>query len=159
MMMQEDATNTICQIVESMARAVLGADAWRVETATEIGRYHWFVGCVTVTGGWNGAVTMTCTKTFARRAASSMFGLEDEDVTDDDMRDAVGELTNILGGNYKACVSVAGSGLSLPVVVEPPLRVPGTATTSVVWFAIGEELVCVGILERPSGHPTWGGLS
>lgn len=74
-------------------------------------------GCVDIVGVWHGTVTVECDLDLARRAAAAMFGIEPEEVADEDLDDAVGELANVAGGNLKALVVGAGS-LSLPRVAR-----------------------------------------
>lgn len=76
------------------------------------------LGSVAVTGAWNGAVWLYCSPTLARQAAAIMFHVEPTEATDDQMRDALGELTNIAGGNLKALFP-APCSLSVPTVTEP----------------------------------------
>jgi CheY-specific phosphatase CheX len=59
-------------------------------------------GVVQISGKWEGAVALLVTLPLARRAAISMLGIDDGEVSSDDQRDAVGELGNIVGGNFKA---------------------------------------------------------
>lgn len=74
-------------------------------------------GCVDIVGSWHGTVTVECDVVLARRAAAAMFGIEPDEVADEDLDDAVGELANVAGGNLKALVVGAG-GLSLPRVAR-----------------------------------------
>ena len=53
----------------------------------------------------------------ARRAAAVMFELDASAASLEDMQDAVGELTNMTGGNVKALLE-GQCALSLPAVVE-----------------------------------------
>ncbi|MBI5549018.1 MAG: chemotaxis protein CheX [Deltaproteobacteria bacterium] len=73
--------------------------------------------CVHITGAWEGALVLECPKETSRRAAAAMFGMETAEVSDAEMRDAVGELANVAGGNFKALLP-GGCQLSLPTVVE-----------------------------------------
>lgn len=87
-------------------------------------RYH---GRVHISGAWEGTVVLECSGTFARWAASRMF--DSADTSFDEVRDALGELTNMVGGNIKALLP-GPSRLSIPEVatgdgaeVERVLRV------------------------------------
>jgi CheY-specific phosphatase CheX len=72
---------------------------------------------VQLSGDWNGAVLLQCT----RRQACSFTGLilsEDPPTTvDDDVRDVLGELANVIGGNMKCSMSTVAR-LSMPKIVE-----------------------------------------
>ena len=74
-------------------------------------------GCVQITGDWAGAVTVQCSDRLARRATSLMFAMEEDEVSDEEINDTIGELANMTGGNVKSLL--AGScQLSLPSVTS-----------------------------------------
>jgi chemotaxis protein CheX len=72
---------------------------------------------VRISGAWKGAVLLDCPLDLARQAAAQLLGEDPAAVTREQAGDVVGELANILGGNFKALVP-AGSRLGLPAVVE-----------------------------------------
>lgn len=59
---------------------------------------------VDVIGSSTGAVVVTTTTNGARPLASVLLDTAPEDLTDEDIADAVGELTNLLAGGLKALV-------------------------------------------------------
>lgn len=73
---------------------------------------------VPVSGAFNGAITLVCSRRFAFRVASAMF--DTADVQEDAARDAVAELVHIVGGNIKG---LFGNGCK----VELSQIVPGTS--------------------------------
>jgi chemotaxis protein CheX len=72
------------------------------------------VGSVAVTGEWRGYVLLACPTQLARTAASAMFDVPAEQLTDDEVADALGELTNMIG-NIKSLLPRPGH-LSMPAV-------------------------------------------
>ena len=74
-------------------------------------------GCVQITGAWRGAVLVNCYVSLARKLTASMFGMSEHEVTSTDINDALGELTNMIGGSFKAYLPEP-STLSLPAVIE-----------------------------------------
>jgi len=136
-------------IVGSIAFAVFGAEAQRTREHPLPPREARVTGVVSIAGGWNGAVSITCSPTFAARAASVMFGRSIATVTSSDIHDAVGELANIVGGNLKPLVHSESSMcvLSIPIVVEGEIAVPGTELQS-NWFELLGEWLCVTIFEE-----------
>jgi chemotaxis protein CheX len=72
-------------------------------------------GSVSVTGSWRGHVLVTCSDTAARNAAATLMGMELDEVADEHIVDALGELANIVGGNVKGLLPEVCS-LSLPHV-------------------------------------------
>ena len=76
-----------------------------------------YVGVVRISGAWSGALTIEFTPEGASNLAGALLGLLPDEITDDVVRDTIGEMANIMGGNMKALVP-GPSSLSLPVVVE-----------------------------------------
>lgn len=74
-------------------------------------------GTVQISGGFTGAVHLVCGRGVIRTAAAQMFSVPEDDLSDEDLRDALGELTNMVGGNIKTLL--AGTEyISLPTVIE-----------------------------------------
>lgn len=59
--------------------------------------------CATVElrGAWSGSLSLHCPRDLARRAAAAFYGRSPAEVVDAELRDAVGELANMTGGNLK----------------------------------------------------------
>ncbi|MCP4901143.1 MAG: chemotaxis protein CheX, partial [bacterium] len=74
-------------------------------------------GSIQITGAWSGAVHVYCTRQLIANAAAFMFAVEPEDLSEEDVRDALGELANMTAGNVKALLA-HDSYVSLPTVVE-----------------------------------------
>ena len=91
--------------IEPEARRGVGNDA------------HAMAACIRITGAWNGAIVLDCPVEVARLAASVMFGAAQASVTNSDLRDAVAELVNMIGGNFKALLP-GRCYLSLPATVQ-----------------------------------------
>ncbi|MEV5001587.1 chemotaxis protein CheX [Nocardioides sp. LML1-1-1.1] len=70
---------------------------------------------VTVSGGWQGVVTVELQEDAARLLGAGMLDLPAAEVADADVADAVGELVNMVGGNLKSLMP-GPSVLSLPAV-------------------------------------------
>ena len=70
---------------------------------------------IEITGHWHGSVRLACSPRAARHIAAGMFAMAESEVSDDELADAVGEFTNIVGGNIKALFP-SPCGLSLPGV-------------------------------------------
>ena len=111
-------TTQITQAVETIWSTMLGLEAKTSQTALNPRlKPSTLTGCIQITGAWQGAVTVECPGGLARRVASIMFGSDACDVTADQVNDALGELTNIIGGNIKALLPEP-SQLSMPAVTE-----------------------------------------
>lgn len=71
--------------------------------------------CVQITGAWEGAVRVDCSKPLAKLATARFLGLNPEEVALDQMRDAMGELANMSAGCVKPLLPPPCQ-LSLPTV-------------------------------------------
>lgn len=105
--------------------------------------------CVHISGGWAGSVILSCPLTLGTRIACAMFELEADDVDDELLSDAVGEVVNMIGGNVKGLVP-GPSQLSLPAVatgVHTQLAVPGSHPVTRVGFSSGNDAVRVVLMK------------
>lgn len=75
------------------------------------------VAAVYFTAGWKGAVLLECAPPQAYAFTAKLMSIPKPSRVDDDVRDALGELTNIIAGNLKAALP-KGVELSMPSVVE-----------------------------------------
>ena len=111
-----------------------------------------FLGSISISGAWEGTVTLRCTAQLARQATSVMYEMEPGSITDAELHDAVGELTNMIGGNIKALVAQP-SRLSLPSVALLGTGGDGSSTRGwpaatafrQVAFACGDQPLVVAI--------------
>jgi chemotaxis protein CheX len=106
-------------------------------------------------GPWKGAVLLQCDPREAFDFTARLMGIPTPSEFDDDVRDAVGEITNILGGNLKPILP-QGVALSMPSVVagaasslrlcgnSPILRLAFSCEPGPFWLTI------VGLSEDPS---------
>jgi len=100
-------------------------------------------GIVTIGGAWRGAVVLQCSAEHAVEAAEAMFAAEPGSLSAAEVADALGELTNMVGGNLKNLLPEPSS-LSIPSVsaggdaqvfvpaARPVLEVPLQSGASVV---------------------------
>jgi chemotaxis protein CheX len=105
-------------------------------------------GVVTISGAWQGAVVLQCSEQHAVAAAEAMFEAEPGSLSSEEVADALGELTNMVGGNIKNLLPEPSS-LSIPSVsggddsrvfvpaarpvLEVPLRCGDTVIRITVW--------------------------
>jgi chemotaxis protein CheX len=122
--------HSIQQIVQDIWDCVLqlpveDEDPFRLSAAHE----STYAGVVQISGAWEGAVALQCAEPLARRAAEIMLGLPSGEIGPDEVKDALGELGNMMGGNFKSLLPEP-CRLSLPVVIEGSdyrLRLPGSS--------------------------------
>lgn len=70
-----------------------------------------------ISGDFQGAIRLECSRALIRRAAAIMFAMPESALTEDDDRDVVGELTNVITGNLKALIP-GNNSISLPTIIE-----------------------------------------
>ncbi|MCW2856953.1 MAG: chemotaxis protein CheX [Marmoricola sp.] len=112
----EPSLTDVRMVVEEVWTSFLGAEDPLLPMAPGTLDVGWSAA-VTVSGEWQGAVSVELPRSMAEEIARRMLGLDDEvdSVGDDDVADAVGELVNMIGGNVKSLMP-GPSALSLPVV-------------------------------------------
>ncbi len=126
----------ITEVTNSVWESMLGLSLLVVDEEPQPDAGPYMTGCVLISGAFEGAVTLECSKSAATLLAGSMFGMTEDELTDSETTDALGELANMVGGNLKALV-VQPSKISLPSVAEGDsykVSIPGTVPSSTVHF-------------------------
>jgi chemotaxis protein CheX len=103
-------------------------------------------------GEWNGAVLVECDHGQACRFAGRFLSMNPPHTVDDVVRDVLGELANMIGGNLK-CVLTRGIKLSMPSVVDGSdysVRVCGAEIRDRFAFACPEGTFWITILAMRS---------
>ncbi len=117
MSMEIDA-GTLSELATDIWSSMLGIELQLGSgLVAQLGVERTLTGCVQITGGWAGAVTIRCTTAAAARFAAVMFGCEPESLSDEEVRDALGELTNMLAGSVKGMVPEECQ-LGIPAVAD-----------------------------------------
>ena len=109
--------------------------------ASPLGPEALLTGCVQIVGGWRGAVMLQCPMSLAVTLTEQMFRSGSAPSVDD-VRDALGELTNVIGGNVKALFP-GPSQLSLPAVAvgsDYDLGVVDASAVTVAFTCDGQPL-------------------
>jgi CheY-specific phosphatase CheX len=140
----------ICDYTESIWKSILSLDVKSSQNGSADSENSFaLVGCVQITGAWNGAVTMHYPMSLAKKVASIMFDLHGEPVENELIQDALGEMTNMTGGNIKSLLPEP-CFLSLPAVAvtDSAMRVPGSKLVSKVTFQCNGENFQVSLLKK-----------
>ncbi len=106
------------EVTESVWTSMLGFEIFTTDEPydyTADGRY--LVGCVQITGAADAAVLVDVPEALGKQLAMTMFGMDESEISDDEVWDALGEMANMIGGNVKGMV-VGDTALSLPTVAE-----------------------------------------
>jgi CheY-specific phosphatase CheX len=110
-------------------------------------------GSIQISGSWHGEVRLHCDRDAACAMAAAMFGMPPEELDPGEVRDAVGELTNMTGGSIKALLP-GESMLGLPTVVEGAdhhVQVAGTRLLIGARFLCDDSIVGVSVYEVAAG--------
>jgi chemotaxis protein CheX len=107
-------------------------------------------GFVHIHGDWEGTVTVDCPMGLATQAAAAMFAMEIDDLSKDEIDDALGEITNMTGGGIKSMLP-GSCKLSLPTVVQGKgftVRVRGTEEVHELCYSAAGSWMVVRVLAR-----------
>jgi chemotaxis protein CheX len=147
----------LAEIVESVANTVLGMDLALVanDVAGSDAADDTWSGCVAISGPWQGTVMVTCGDEFVARAARAMFSLSEGPVSHADASDTLGEIANIIGGNFKSLVATelgAHCQLSMPTVAHAVIVMPAARLLHRVCFDCTGCRLQVSIFGEQVGH-------
>jgi chemotaxis protein CheX len=109
---------------------------------------------VELMGDFDGAVHISCTGQVARAAAAQMFSSSPASLSTAEIRDALGEIANMVAGNLKGRVPGASS-LSLPTVVEGrglEVRRLGSEDLATIGFLVPDGRILVRVLRTVQGN-------
>jgi CheY-specific phosphatase CheX len=109
--------------------------------------------CIQIVGRWRGAVVLQCPMALARTLAEQMFQSESP-LTLEEIRDALGEVANVIGGNVKALFP-GPSQLSLPTVTigaDYELGVVESSAVTTVGFVCAGESLTVNVFAAREGE-------
>ncbi len=101
-------------------------------------------------GDWRGALALECGHQQACAFAARFLSMEKAGMVDDVVRDVLGELANMIGGNLK-CVLAGGLRLSMPSVVDGAdhnLRVCRAGVRERLVFDCDEGVFSVAVLRE-----------
>jgi chemotaxis protein CheX len=124
-LMNATYVSEIEQIVQMIFETMLSMTVQRVDD--EPAEQHRLLGTIQVTGDNALSLVLSVSEGVARTGTANMLAMTPAEVTDEDQRDVVAELTNMIGGNFKSVIP-GSNFLSLPTVVEGRdlgLQVPG----------------------------------
>jgi CheY-specific phosphatase CheX len=106
-----NSTRSVFHTMLSMEVSVVEADPGMELSGSKI------VGCVSFTGDVIGNICVHVSRQFARIMTAAMLGVEVDEVEDDEeIKDVIGEVSNMVGGDMKSKLCDAG----LPCVLSIP---------------------------------------
>jgi chemotaxis protein CheX len=115
-MPREIGSDLIEQVVGSVFTTMLDLEVSTAEEAIPLTGDR-LTSSVYLEGEWNGAVMLECDSNQACQFTGKLLGMDPPDEFNDDVRDVLGELANMIGGNIKSVISPEDR-LSLPSVIR-----------------------------------------
>ena len=106
----------LAQIVEAVFLAMMNLEVALSETPWAASQDQ-MTSAVHLSGVWNGALLFECDRRQACQFAGRFLSMDPPEAVNDDVRDVLGELANMIGGNMKSAVA-AGLSLSMPSVTD-----------------------------------------
>lgn len=106
---------TLTQVARDVCETMLGFSLSHARNPVRDGG-RW-VATVRLSGDFAAIVEIETVRAVAQRMACRMFAVEPGDLDESDLRDALGEVVNMIGGNVKGILS-GEFDLSLPRVEE-----------------------------------------
>jgi chemotaxis protein CheX len=147
----ESATNEVFSTmlgVEITSSEVLGQQTVTASSAGGV------ISVIGLAGNWAGTGGLSCTARFACKL-SSQFLMTELPSVDEEVLDAVAEITNMIIGNVKTKLEqkVGEMGLSTPTVIfghNFQARSARVQDWTVVRFTCGEDQICVQVCVAPN---------
>ena len=144
----EFSTEALGQIVTDIWTSMLGFPVEPRGEPIDVNGSRHLSASVQISGGWEGTVLVSCPETLAQRVAGVMF--DTAAASDDEIRDALGEVANMTAGNVKSLVE-SYCRLSLPMVAEGrelAISIPGSKVVALANFDCGVDPLCVEVFEK-----------
>ena len=113
----EHHRQTATDVVHEVFSTMLHIETQVSVEETPVAIDHPVVGCVHFAGPWKGALMLQCGPPQAAAFAAELVGIAPPEEVNDDVRDAIGEITNMIAGNLKSMLP-PGTVLSAHTVVE-----------------------------------------
>jgi chemotaxis protein CheX len=144
----------LVQIVESVFITMMDLEVFPGETPWAPSQEQ-LTSAVHLSGDWNGVLLLECNRWQARQFAGKFLSVDPPETVTDDVRDVLGELANMIGGNMK-CALAAGLSLSMPSVTDGSdygVRICGPAVQDRLAFQCVEGPFWVTLLAMADGKP------
>ncbi len=157
---QTTIVNSLCAATNEVFSTMLGLEATAGEAYVSKNRTDPVDGVVSLiglAGDWIGTGSISCSAAFACQLSGQLLMSEYQNV-DEDVLDAVAEVTNMIIGNFKTTAEefLGPMGMSIPTVVfgrNFSTRSIGSDDWVVVPFHCGEELMEVRVCLAPARVP------
>ena len=110
--LQKNITDATTEIFETMIMMEITPGAPLAQKVTTF--HHTVSGMVGMAGTFKGLLAIHTPNEVAKAITSNFLGLDVESI-DDDVKDAIGELANMLAGNIKTAIDGSGKDVTLSI--------------------------------------------
>jgi len=133
---------TLQQITIDVCQTMLGLELNPI--SPDVGTTHQLVASVEIHGAQHAVVEVFAHGDLMAAIAEAMFCSERGDLSENEIRDAFGEIANMIGGNVKGCFGNESS-LSLPVIgnAYDALKTLGNGSLRTTFQCCGHPLTIV----------------
>lgn len=140
--------DSVIEVTRAVCECLLGDLAEPCAERRPLDGADELVASVTITGAWSGDVSVRLSPSLATRLAREILEVDPTSPDDGGVRDVVGEVANMIGGNLKALLPEP-CRLSLPRVVRAPRCIGSDLTQAFVLGADDFEVSVKGSFDRP----------
>jgi len=102
---------------------------------------------VDIAGAWEGTVSIGLSMDVAKHFAATMLGRAESSLSQLEVRDVIGELAHVVGGNVKGALP-GPSSVSMPRVAAGSDPAAADAGDASYWFDCGGQAFCVTVHEK-----------
>lgn len=144
----------LAQIVEYVFRTMVSLEVCESNQSWLPGGDR-LTATIHLAGKWPGVLALECGREQACAFAARFLAMEKPELVDDVVRDVLGELANMIGGNLK-CVLAGGLRLSMPSVVDGVdhrVRVCRAGSRERLVFQSQEGVFSVAVLREERSAP------
>lgn len=148
------STGEIAELVEQVVSTMEGLEVRPCPPSALDEHEPSWTACVSLGGGFDGAVTLQCPERLAQQLASAMLAAPLEELTDDAAKDAFGELAHVVAGNIKSLIGPPGEHVCSLLgrnVSSGLVGVPGAALRREACFDCGAQRFAVKLWESQPG--------
>ncbi|MBN9660828.1 MAG: chemotaxis protein CheX [Acidobacteria bacterium] len=108
------------QIVSSVFQLMMGLEVEQVDRAWSPQPDH-LAATIQLKGSWTGELLLETSPQHACRLTGLFLAMDPPGEVDEEVHDVLGEITNMIGGNYK-CALAPGATISIPSVAPASER-------------------------------------
>jgi len=127
--MQIQAADVI-KLTNDIWATMLGMELAPCDRVDLAGAQPVLAASVELIGDWHGSIRLDCSSRLACQAAARFVGADPAEISSEQVRDALAELTNMTAGSVKSLLPCA-----------PRLTIPDTQTSALSMLARGDSLL------------------